>query len=409
MKYTSARVKPRETAKGKTVWRGVLSYKDESGAWKTKEKTFSGVSSKREAERRLEQWRQEMESKAEEEQNGGAIRAAKTVGEYVERYIDMLETSGSVEKSTIAPYRHMAKHISAGLGRLMLDELTNDMAQAWVNELNKSYAPSTVRKAFNLLKAAIKHAVDTKALASNPLVSVKLPKIPKKEPNALDDAQRARLNSFLEQGAETPVNLAIRIALYMGMREQEVCGLKWKYVDFERNELHIREVIGRNGGKTYVKEPKTGGSRRDIPMPDEIAESLRRRRNEMIQECMEWGVPFSGDLFALGKIDGSYMNPHSLWEAWKALAGGLGLVGTQGKVPTFHDLRHTFATYTIKDGADVKTVSSILGHANAAMTLNVYASADAEAKRQAMRRVGEQNRERPISAEIIELPKAASE
>ena len=59
----------------------------------------------------------------------------------------------------------------------------------------------------------------------------------------------------------------------------------------------------------------------------------------------------------------------------------MGLVGTQGRRPTFHDLRHTFATYAISECMDVKTVSSILGHTSAAMTLNIYASADPSLKR----------------------------
>jgi len=71
------------------------------------------------------------------------------------------------------------------------------------------------------------------------------------------------------------------------------------------------------------------------------------------------------------------------------------LVGTQGRVPTFHDLRHTFATAAIAEGVDVKTVSSILGHTNAAMTLNVYASADPAAKRAAAETIGEVMGRRP--------------
>lgn len=83
------------------------------------------------------------------------------------------------------------------------------------------------------------------------------------------------------------------------------------------------------------------------------------------------------------------MKPHGLWRPWKALADSMGLVGTQGRRPTFHDLRHTFATFAIAEGIDVKTVSSIMGHANAAMTLNIYASADADAKRAAAMTIDE--------------------
>jgi integrase len=88
-------------------------------------------------------------------------------------------------------------------------------------------------------------------------------------------------------------------------------------------------------------------------------------------------------LYVLGGVDGSSMSPAMVLKGWRTLSDSMGLVGTQGKRPTFHDLRHTFATYAIAEGVDVKTVSSILGHSNAAMTLNIYASADPNSKRAA--------------------------
>ena len=56
------------------------------------------------------------------------------------------------------------------------------------------------------------------------------------------------------------------------------------------------------------------------------------------------------------------------------LAKAMNLIGVAGKRATFHDLRDTFATRLISQGVNVKTVSYLLGHANAAMTLNVYTS-----------------------------------
>ncbi len=80
---------------------------------------------------------------------------------------------------------------------------------------------------------------------------------------------------------------------------------------------------------------------------------------------------------------------------WRALARSMGLVGTQGRVPTFHDLRHAFATCMILEGTDVKTVGSILGHANASMTLVIYASADPESKGAAAGTIDEVMSRRP--------------
>lgn len=89
------------------------------------------------------------------------------------------------------------------------------------------------------------------------------------------------------------------------------------------------------------------------------------------------------DLYVLGDKKGHFGSPNRLCHEWKVLSDGWELNGTENRGITFHDLRHTFATAAIAGGVDVKTVSSILGHANAAITLNIYASADPDAKRRA--------------------------
>lgn len=91
----------------------------------------------------------------------------------------------------------------------------------------------------------------------------------------------------------------------------------------------------------------------------------------------------AGD-YVLGDLDG-YLSPDTLSKGWSAIAKAVGVKGTEGRIPTFHDLRHTWATRYLAEGGDVKTASSVLGHANAAITLNTYASADPDAKRRSAR------------------------
>lgn len=378
-KYSSVQVFQHRNGR----WRAQVKYKDDSGKWRNKSKVLEATGI-RSAKHEAEAWRDELERAAQQEAPG--TDNLGNVGEFVDHYIDSLVLSQSVEKSTISPYRFMQKYIATGLGQIQANELDLDSAQEWVNAMTAQYAASTVRKALNLLKAAYKDAVQRNILPYSPIDAVKAPKLKKPEPNALDRPQYERLFSYLDVAATTPVNLAIKLAIFTGMREQEICGLRWRDVNLQEAELHVRNVIGRNGGKTYEKQPKTDGSRRNIPLSRELVTDLTARYGDMARECAEIGVPLTQDHYVIGKIDGTYMAPHSLWRDWKAIAKSLGLVGCEGKPPTFHDLRHTFATVAIATGSDVKSVSSILGHTNAAMTLNVYASADAEAKRRAMER-----------------------
>ena len=75
--------------------------------------------------------------------------------------------------------------------------------------------------------------------------------------------------------------------------------------------------------------------------------------------------------------------PSHLRKEFSALSRSLGLVGTVGTRVYLHDLRHTYATFLIARGVDVKTVSPLMGHADATVTLNVYASADPRTRQQA--------------------------
>ena len=365
-------------------WRAQLKYK-EGGKWKNVSKMMK-AKGKREAQREMEAWKEELERQATIK--AGAPNPEETVADYLARYIE--GKSAAVEPSTLAGYRQLfKKQIAPYIGSVALDELSPDGVQEWVNTLNRDYSAYTVHKAFVLLKSAMTQAVERDRLLKNPTRTVHAPKQPRTKPNALDERGRGRVLAVLEAAGEcSPAMLGVKIALFTGMREGEICGLRWKRVNLERNTLQVAEAIGHEDGRYYIKDPKTNESRRIICYPEELAADLSARRAAMEKDSLAAGVAFSEEMFALGEIDGSFMHPQFLWRKWKELAKALELVGTQGKRPTFHDLRHTFATAAIAEGIDVKTVSNSMGHANAAMTLNTYASVDPDAKRRAADTMG---------------------
>ena len=158
-KYTSVQVFPHRNGR----WRAQVKYKDDSGKWRNKSKVLEATGI-RAAKHEAEAWRDELEHAAQQE-----VPSADNlgdVGEFVDHYIDSLEQSQSVEKSTIAPYRFMQRHIADGLGHIQAKDLNLDAAQEWVNAMTIQYASSTVRKALNLLKAAYKDAVRRNILFS---------------------------------------------------------------------------------------------------------------------------------------------------------------------------------------------------------------------------------------------------
>ena len=90
--------------------------------------------------------------------------------------------------------------------------------------------------------------------------------------------------------------------------------------------------------------------------------------------------------YVIGGLDGRYPTPSVVSREWGQLRDLLGITDANGNPLKFHDLRHTWATIAVQSGADIKSVSAIMGHADASMTLNTYASSDADARRMADRK-----------------------
>lgn len=326
--------------------------------------------------------------------------ASMTVAECVKAHIDTLEATGNVERATISDYRTIAVKIAEGFKDVKMGDLTQAMIQRWENKLTKSgLAPRTVTKYHRLLSKVCSEAVTNDELPKNPCKGVKLPKREAPSPNSLTEGGYKSLSLTLSQMEPSPVVIGATIALWTGMREGEVCGLRWRCYDKKRGIITVEESIGKASGATYSKAPKTKQSKRSIPVASHLAHELERRRVAMVRELEERGITLTerefGELYVIGyadwrlnketnKREAHYYSPMMLSRGWRAMSQAFGLIGTQGRAINFHDLRHSFATRGILHGIDVRTVSAILGHANPSITLDVYADADEESKRRAV-------------------------
>lgn len=405
--------------KGAYRWIGQVRYKGEGGAWRTKAKaltdahgaaivTAGGKSTKnvKAAREALAAWVAAC--------RGAVYTGRDGVAEYVRR--DVEARRGTIEDTTARGYLDYMPMFSALAGVAMADLSPKDV-RAWVaGMVEAGKAPATVRKAFALLEQTCERAVEVGDMAANPCTAQirrhDLPKAAHAAPNALDAEGVRRVNALLDAATNPRLRVGARLALHAGMRRGECCGLRWGDVDAEGGVVHVRRSIGDrgtlqagDGRHTYAKSPKSKAGTRDVPMTRALAADLKAWRE--VQEA-EWrrgdmAVTFA-ECYVLGYADGSHFTPHALGRLWAKLAAGRHarsaedgrrrgdgwepgrepVTGTEGRVVTFHDLRHTFATVQVAAGADVKSVSALMGHADAAMTLNVYAASDADARARAM-------------------------
>ena len=412
MEITSDYLKRLTNRTGKP-WQGNLKYRDPENPkrFKSLSKVFdrTTVKTKSQATAALKEWRKEVEAEH------AAPDARLTVPEYVSHYIEGLASSGAIERSTANNYRFTLKYIEEGFKGVSMRDLQPSTAKEWEDSLTgRGLSPSTVGKAHRLLKQACEHAVELGDLLRNPLDTVKPPKRPRCNANALDEDGRAKAFDMLSRMELKPVSVAAYIALFTGMRRGEICALRWSDVSFERLEITVSRAFGMDNGSAYLKAPKTE-KRRVIPIHPQLAFILEAHRTSMKESRNKYcdGLKLTvseadfAKLYIIGKVDGTPCNPALLGKEWHTLSRIFDLRGIEGKPCTFHDLRHTYATVAVSEGADVKSISSNLGHSSVRVTLDVYASEDPTAKRRTADMVGEALK--AVAADVIPFDRTGTD
>ena len=359
----------------------VRCYPDKQGA-KTRDNR-----GKAKAEQFLARWRSELVA---EEARTEAETAIPSVGTplhlYARSYVEAKERSGKVAHTTIVGYRSHLRHLEGTeLGETPVCKVTPKAVEEWEAMLAENgLAPTTRSHIHVFVKQVFGWGVRRGELARNPLDLVAAPKHPRKPVNSLNaDGVKTMYESLEGEGA-SGFATAAKLAVATGMRQGEICGLRWIDVDMQGRVIHIHHSLAREKGGHKLGAPKTATSVRSIPFGDGVAATLEARLEKMQGKCSVCGE-WDDALYVCGNpISGTPLNPQVLGREWRTFARIARLVGSQGEPPRFHDLRHTFATLAIAGKVDPKTVSSLLGHASIQMTMDVYADALGETKRTAM-------------------------
>lgn len=412
--FTSGNIQAR---KGSTC-RLYLKSKQKDGTWKSISKTYRAKDGAKlgvkEAEQALRDWHDEEEDRATRK----LLCNAQTIEELVTRYVETKALS--VERSTASEYRRLSeKIICPQLGEFAPYDLSADMVQEWVKSVSKRYAPVTTKKALVLLRSALSRAVKAGALANNPTDTVETPRGDTgQKPNVLTERDRVKVRQFIGIDGANPVHIGFALALELGMRKGEICGLRWRDVDLKQGTVAVLNALGvdkdKSGGERYYdKRAKSESGTRTLPLPDELERALASHMGAVKAAALAAGVNDISDMYVIGKLDGNPMLPNYLSKRWRTTAEALNLTGTQGKRPTLHDLRHTFATEEAYAGTNQYTLAQRMGHSSIEVTNRYYIGLDARESREAMRnkqaRVREEMARYSNSGEILELKPTGTE
>ena len=327
-----------------------------------------------------------------------------TVGMWLKEWL-VTYALPTVKQSTYISYEGYVRiHLEPELGNIKLTALTTEQIQRFFNKKHRGYqgktglSPKTLKNMYNMFNATLEQAVINNRLIRNPLRGVKLPSVTKKEIDVLSAEEQALLQKAASSSAELPA-FGVIFTLSTGVRLGELIGFQWGDINTKKHSIRVRRTVGRlqkvdEDGNLAVKEPgkatteivirspKSITSQREIPLFDELWDGLMEYRSRQSEMFDAFGIDFNSNTHIFSMPTGKVYDPRTYEDLFKRTLKAAELPGIN-----FHALRHTFATRALEAGMDIKVLSSILGHAQASTTLNLYAHALPDHKRDSMEKM----------------------
>lgn len=324
-----------------------------SGKWRARYRDPAGRERSKHfvLKRDAEAWLNDQESRIADGSWTDPNRAKVTIDSVGRQWLDR---QISLKPSTLTRYRSIFnRHIVPTWGAVRLSGVDYEGVAAWVSDLSgKGLSASSVRQCYRVLSLILTDAVKAGRIPRNPAEGVDLPRTVTKEKRFLTPGEVAAL----ADGAGDYRAVVLTLA-YTGLRFGEATALRVRNVDLMRRRLSIVESMTEVAGRLTLGTPKTHQQRR-VPLPrflvDEVAPWVKGKGPDDLVFTSPLGEPLRINNFRKRVFDPALKKA--------------GLVGV-----TPHDLRHTAASLAVGTGANVKDVQQMLGHASAAMTLDVYA------------------------------------
>ena len=260
-----------------------------------------------------------------------------TVSEFLREFLSGVEAERS--HRTFQGYRQTCDAFSKDYGALLLANVTPGDVQQFLLSLSGK-ASATKARQLRELSAAFNSALKWGYIERNPCKAVHVPRTPQNPPRILDKTEARRL---LEAAEDTPFYGVIAVALYAGLRREEIVWLEWDDVDLEKGQIYVRNKAGH---------PLKDYEARTVPMPPGlvvILSTLERQGN--------W-------VFVSSK--GARRSADQLSRRLKPIFRKAGIEGG------LHRLRHTYASHLVMAGVDLVSVQKLLGHSNITTTM-IYA------------------------------------
>ena len=303
---------------------------------------------------------------AQRESSRAVAPNSMTLDEWLEYWMEQVIVPSRAETTAYSYRKIIENHLSPALGAVPIQRLTPQRLQSYYTFLlqEKKLSPNTIRRHHDLLSAALHTAQRQDILLRSPTDRVDPPKVVHRETRFYSPEELKTLYALCR---DTPLELPVRLAGGLGLRREELCGLRWNCVDFSLRRVHIRSARTAAGAAIVYKETKNRSSNRVLYIEDELLALLRREWERHRQRTAGTWEPLRDDSLVLVDRRGLPWSPNALSLAFTRFIRRHGLP----KI-TLHGLRHTFATVASAQGAPLFDIGKALGHSSPATTGRIY-------------------------------------
>lgn len=280
---------------------------------------------------------------------------------------------GSVKGSTEGRYRRELRiWVLPRWGSVPLGRITTGALQAWTAQLVEGTAPrdgmigsarplaaKSIRSIVMIVTGEVfSYAMSEGWVTSNPVKGVRIPRQVPRVPRVYLTPEEIRAIASQMKPSDATV---VYLLAYTGIRIGEAMALRCGDVDFDRRVITVDRTQSVDAAGRIVETLPKGNRTRRVPVPGRLVPLLAGLMDGQGDDGYLIRAPRGGR-----QTTNNWRN-----RIWAPALRAAGMDGIRGLV--IHSLRHTYASIAIRNGCDVKTLQSVMGHASAAETLDTYA------------------------------------
>lgn len=303
--------------------------------------------------------------------------------EWLNEWLQCYVKPSSKQKTYIRYSEIVSQHIIRSLGNYEMNELTPLILQRFTTELlqsgnlktGKGLSANSVNGIITVIQNSLKVACVIGQISDYMADKIKRPKARERLVSCFTPAEQKQIEQAVLNGKKRKM-FGVVLCLYTGLRIGELLALEWDDIDFQKGIITVSKSChdGKDDNGNFARitdTPKTETSEREIPFPKQLIPYLRNLKKD------------SNSVYVIASNTDKLISVRAYQRSFELFLRRMKITHRG-----FHSLRHTFATRALECGMDVKTLSEILGHKNANVTLNRYVHSLMDHKKDMMNRLG---------------------